>query len=104
MCIRDSLTVVSTIAYKDPFYTPLGKEENVDRVRDGFDRGCQSDHLMIIQAFDAWRVATNRDQFAYRNFLSNNVIKQISSMRNQFLGLLRDHHMVANHIRNSSSR
>ena len=51
-CLDPILPFVSTIAYKDPFYTPLGKEANVDQVWDGFDRGCQSDHLMIIQAFD----------------------------------------------------
>ena len=54
-----------------------GKEQEVDAIRRKFAEDTQSDHLMIVKVFDAWRNSGKNNAFCWRNFLSHNALNQI---------------------------
>ncbi|XP_067646025.1 ATP-dependent DNA/RNA helicase DHX36 [Eurosta solidaginis] len=91
-CMDPITTVAAGLSYKSPFYTPLGKEKDVDRVKRDLSMNKRSDHLLIDNVILSYRESredgTGRD-FCYKNFLNLGTLNQIEEMKRQFASLLR---------------
>lgn len=56
-----------------------GKEKEVDAIKLRFAGTTNSDHLMYVKAYDAWRSATTDGDngFCWRNFMAPTVLQQL---------------------------
>ncbi|VDH96114.1 ATP-dependent RNA helicase DHX36 [Mytilus galloprovincialis] len=98
-CLDPVCIVAASLSFKDAFYIPLGKEKEADRTRVRLSEGSQSDHIMLINAFQGWersKARGNDRQYCYDNFLSGNTLKLLADMKRQFAELLHDLGFVAN--------
>ncbi|GBG73014.1 hypothetical protein CBR_g12733 [Chara braunii] len=105
-CLDPLLTIAAAACFRDPFLSPIGKRAEVDRIRESFAVGSctRSDHLVLVQAFDAWESAAAMDggrgyMFCDINFLSSNTMRLIGGMRKQFDRTLRDSHLTDSWVR-----
>lgn len=85
-CTDPITSIAASLSFKDAFYKPFGKEKEVDRVRRRFAEGFHSDHLMLANVIHQWSQLSYRDlpDFARRNFLNQNTMNQLCSMKAQF--------------------
>ncbi|XP_034254470.1 3'-5' RNA helicase YTHDC2-like [Thrips palmi] len=93
-CLDPVLTIVCTLAYKDPFVLPTQPSlRNASRAsRRSFSAGSFSDHMAMLRAFQAWQLSrsTGREaSFCQKNFISSATMEQVMSLRAQLLGQLR---------------
>ncbi|KAK4309183.1 hypothetical protein Pmani_019168 [Petrolisthes manimaculis] len=96
-CLSPILTVATSLSFKDPFVTPIGKERQVDEVKKKLSKNSKSDHLLMTSVYEGWeQAAYHRDErnYCWDNFLSSSVLYQLRSMRKQFMGLLHDNKFV----------
>uniref|UniRef100_W8B7C0 RNA helicase n=1 Tax=Ceratitis capitata TaxID=7213 RepID=W8B7C0_CERCA len=91
-CMDPITSVAAGLSFKSPFYTPLGKEKDVDRVKRELSANKRSDHLMIDNVVLNYRESledgSERD-FCYKNFLNLGTLQQLEDMKRQFASLLR---------------
>lgn len=90
-CLDPVTSIAAGISYKSPFYSPLGLEKKVDKIKQDFAGNLRSDHLLLHQVIEKYRLAchnNNADRFCYDNFLSMSVLKHIENMKQQFASLL----------------
>ena len=59
-CLNPILNIAAVLGYREPFCTPLGKEEEARRARNSFGAGLNSDHLTYHEAM---KVANNYSVF-----------------------------------------
>lgn len=67
------------------------------RAKSQFSTRDFSDHLTYVRAFNSWKYAEKQqfgDEYCQRNFLSIQTLKDMDSLRNQFLLLLKDTGLV----------
>ncbi|XP_044006337.1 3'-5' RNA helicase YTHDC2-like [Aphidius gifuensis] len=93
-CIDPILTIVCSLAYKDPFILPSRPCEKraASIARKKFSSDSYSDHMTLLRAFQAWQQARSSGrerQFCEKNFISSAVMEMIVGMRSQLLGQLR---------------
>lgn len=96
-CIDPVSTVASSLSHKEPFYNVFGKEHLVDQAKSSFAGNSKSDHLMVANVVQEYRKAKERGyerDFAYKNFISIPVLKEIERMKVQFLELLQSNKFV----------
>lgn len=96
-CLDPVTTVAASLSYKDAFIIPLGKEGMVDEIRGNFAEDSRSDHIMLANAYKGWEEATSRGnarQYCWKNYLSQNTLQLLSSMKQQFATLLKDLNFV----------
>ncbi|XP_033750300.1 LOW QUALITY PROTEIN: 3'-5' RNA helicase YTHDC2-like [Pecten maximus] len=93
-CLDPVLTIVCTLAYKDPFVLPnqpnLKREASMSRRK--FAADTFSDHMALLRAFQAWQRARTdgwEKSFCDKNYLSSACMEMIVGMRTQLLGQLR---------------
>ncbi|XP_060076466.1 3'-5' RNA helicase YTHDC2-like [Ylistrum balloti] len=93
-CLDPVLTIVCTLAYKDPFVLPnqpnLKREASMSRRK--FAADTYSDHMALLRAFQAWQRARTdgwEKSFCDKNYLSSACMEMIVGMRTQLLGQLR---------------
>ncbi|CAD5122474.1 DgyrCDS10897 [Dimorphilus gyrociliatus] len=94
-CVDPILTIAAALSYKDAFYFPLSKEQEVRKCKRILDGDSQSDHLLLARAFSGWEKACSNgaaagNAYCDENFLSKSVLKLLSGMRRQLASLLRD--------------
>ena len=86
-CLDPILSVASSLAYKDAFILPLGKEKLVDQVRNKLAKDSRSDHILMINVMKEWeslkRAHNSTRNFCYDNFLSENVLQMLSNHKKQ---------------------
>lgn len=107
-CLDPVASVAAALSYKDPFVIPLGSEREVDKVRQSFDAGHKSDHLILAKVMAQFEDANaNRSarQYAKSNFMSLTVLEQLFTMKQQFAKLLHEmkfapDHLVKSHANN----
>ncbi|XP_050334370.1 ATP-dependent DNA/RNA helicase DHX36 isoform X1 [Bactrocera neohumeralis] len=91
-CMDPITTVAAGLSFKSPFYTPLGKEKDVDRVKRDLSANKRSDHLLIDNVMLNYRESlqdgSERD-FCYKNYLNIATLAQLEDMKRQFASLLR---------------
>uniref|UniRef100_A0A1B0AIR8 RNA helicase n=1 Tax=Glossina pallidipes TaxID=7398 RepID=A0A1B0AIR8_GLOPL len=86
-CVDPITSAAAGISFKSPFYTPLGFEQTVDRVKRELSDGIRSDHLLIHKALRGFREARESgrlSEYCYRKFLSNSILTQLENMKKQF--------------------
>ncbi|XP_015929708.1 3'-5' RNA helicase YTHDC2 isoform X2 [Parasteatoda tepidariorum] len=93
-CLDPVLTIVCCLSYRDPFLIPSqpAHKRAVALVKRKFAAETNSDHMVLLRAFQAWQKAKNEGQernFCSRNFLSHATMEMIVGMRSQLLGQLR---------------
>lgn len=90
-CCLDPITsIAASLSFRDAFYTVMGKERELDKVKLDFARNTKSDHLMLANVIQEWRLANEqRDhRFLRENFLSYQTLRQLEDMKKQFFTLL----------------
>ncbi|KAJ1522358.1 hypothetical protein ONE63_002650 [Megalurothrips usitatus] len=93
-CLDPVLTIVCTLAYKDPFVLPTQPSlKSAARLsRSSFSSGTFSDHMAMLRAFQAWQAARSQGReisFCQKNFISSATMEQVMGLRAQLLGQLR---------------
>ncbi|XP_060581690.1 3'-5' RNA helicase YTHDC2-like [Ruditapes philippinarum] len=93
-CIDPVLTIVCSLAYKDPFLLPQQPSEKrqVGMIRNDFSASTFSDHMTVLRLFQAWQKARTdgwERTFCHKNYVSPAVMEMIVGMRAQLLGQLR---------------
>ena len=95
-CLDPVVTVAASLGYKDAFYSTLEEQNLADSRRQELSRDCQSDHLLLVHAFEGWKEAKRNGgaagarRFARHYFLAESVLRQLDYMRNQFGRMLHD--------------
>ncbi|XP_057446913.1 DExH-box ATP-dependent RNA helicase DExH7, chloroplastic-like [Lotus japonicus] len=107
-CLSPILSVSAFLSYKSPFIYPKDEKQNVERAKlallnykidgsgDTNDMDRQSDHLLMMKAYEKWEKILNQkgtkaaQQFCNSYFLSSSVMLTIREMRVQFGTLLAD--------------
>ncbi|XP_023643306.1 DExH-box ATP-dependent RNA helicase DExH7, chloroplastic isoform X2 [Capsella rubella] len=107
-CLSPILSIAAFLSYKSPFIYPKDEKQNVDRVKlallsdnvvgssDLNNNDRQSDHLLMMVAYDKWvKILQERgmkaaQRFCESKFLSSSVMRMIRDMRVQFGTLLAD--------------
>lgn len=110
-CIDPILSVAASLSFKDPFVTPLGKEQEVDSVRREFARGCKSDHLMIANVMMDYEEAkrSNDGNFCWDHFLSPNTLNMLENLKRDLaahlceLGFLESKNFKAQDVNRNSN-
>ncbi|ESO89626.1 hypothetical protein LOTGIDRAFT_124894 [Lottia gigantea] len=93
-CLDPILTIVCSIAHKDPFVLPTQAHEKRASAlsRRKFAADTYSDHMALLRAFQAWQKARTEGWergFCEKNYLSSACMEMIVGMRTQLLGQLR---------------
>ncbi|XP_069705785.1 ATP-dependent DNA/RNA helicase DHX36 [Periplaneta americana] len=86
-CVDPIFSVAASLSFKDAFYIPLGREEEVNRRKIQLSKGLKSDHLVLAEALRQWENAEQmrRDrEFCWDYFLSANTLKLLRDMKGQF--------------------
>lgn len=82
-CFDPISTIAASLAFKSPFYSVLGKEDECNESKRRFSNN--SDQLAVVNAFYDWNKQNHSQrQFCYKNFLSDSILKMLDRMRNQF--------------------
>ena len=89
-CLTPTATIAAGLAHRDPFVMPLEKKELADEEKRRFADGQFSDHIAVLNAFEAWQRSGRSRDFCYRHFLSHNTLQMMEEMRGQFVDLLAD--------------
>ncbi|XP_044284690.1 putative ATP-dependent RNA helicase DHX57 isoform X2 [Varanus komodoensis] len=93
-CLDPALTIAASRAYKSPFVSPWDKREEAFAKKLEFAIG-NSDYLALLQAYKGWRLSSKESvqashRFCRENFLSENVLQEMASLKRQFTELLSD--------------
>lgn len=93
-CLDPVLTIVCSLAYKDPFVLPFqpSQKRAATAARKRFATNTYSDHMAVLRAFQGWqnaRAGGKERIFCEQNFISAAVMEMVVGMRTQLLGQLR---------------
>ena len=99
-CLEPVLYIAAALSFKDPFITPLNKEDLVRKVKHSLDAGSRSDHLLIATVMRQYKLARCRGwkeakDYCYRNFLSSNTMSLLLDMAGQFARDLHERHFIS---------
>ncbi|XP_015113650.1 ATP-dependent DNA/RNA helicase DHX36 [Diachasma alloeum] len=92
-CVEPVFGIAASLAFKDAFYCPLGKEEEANRAKLDLGMGHYSDHIALAEAVRQYERALrsrNAGRFCSENFLSWNTLKLLVDMKGQFARHLYD--------------
>ncbi|GIM09480.1 hypothetical protein Vretimale_13310, partial [Volvox reticuliferus] len=110
-CLAPAITIAATMSHKSPFLTPTDDRGESERARralaapgaEGIAAGQQSDHLLMVAAYELWRIAASPKygggtkvaaQVARRHFLHLQTLEQLSEIRCQLAAMLADARLV----------
>ncbi|KAI5692972.1 hypothetical protein M8J75_005061 [Diaphorina citri] len=93
-CLDPILTIVASLAYRDPFLIPMCASEKcaARNQRKALAGGAASDHMALLRAFQAWQDARQRklqSQFCASRYISAATMEMIVATRSQLLSQLR---------------
>ncbi|KAI1301810.1 3'-5' RNA helicase YTHDC2 [Halotydeus destructor] len=93
-CLDPILTIVCTLAYRDPFLMPAntGLKKAALAAKHKLSFGTLSDHMVLLRAFHNWQKSRTdgcERNFCENNFISGSTMEMIVGMRAQLLGQLR---------------
>ncbi|OQR67527.1 putative ATP-dependent RNA helicase DHX36-like [Tropilaelaps mercedesae] len=86
-CLQSALSIAACLAFKDPFFTPMGKSQSVNEVRAEFARKSGkftefSDHAMLATV--VWESRGKHSNYLQGKFLSSQTLKMVNVIREQF--------------------
>ncbi|KAG0306433.1 hypothetical protein BGZ98_002398 [Dissophora globulifera] len=105
-CLDPVLTLCASLGTKDVFVSPLMKKEQADRAKMKWAKELNSDHLAMMNAYNAWNEVMNQAStqlertgergdptrvsfnFTDQNFLSRQALENVKRAKTQLLGLL----------------
>ena len=93
-CLDPVLTIAAGVGFRSPFVSPMDKREEADEAKRKLaGAGATSDHLTLVRAYAGWIRAKARGRgferdFLAKTFLSQQTLRQISEMRQQYVELL----------------
>ncbi|CAH9064353.1 unnamed protein product [Cuscuta epithymum] len=96
-CLDPIMTVVAGLSLRDPFLMPFDKKDLAESAKSQFSARDFSDHLTLVHAYEGWKDAErNRSaqEYCWKNFLSQQTLKAIDSLRKQFFHLLKETGLV----------
>ncbi|KAG2502148.1 hypothetical protein HYH03_000635 [Edaphochlamys debaryana] len=110
-CLAPAATIAAAMSHKSPFMTPTEDRAEAERARralaapgaPGLAAGQQSDHLLLVAAYELWRTAAspkhgggprNAAAVARKHFLHLQTLEQLSEMRCQLAAMLADSRLV----------
>ncbi|GAB1605067.1 3'-5' RNA helicase YTHDC2-like isoform X2 [Argonauta hians] len=93
-CLDPVLTIVCSLANKDPFFIPSQPSQRraANLIRRKLAANTYSEHMILLRAFQAWQKARTEGwekAFCEKHFLSPASMEMIIGMRAQLLGQLR---------------
>ncbi|BDA49474.1 Putative ATP-dependent RNA helicase DHX57 at C-terminar half [Coccomyxa sp. Obi] len=108
-CLSPALTIAACLSYKSPFSAPFEQQDAAMRAKQAFASsgsgnvasGQQSDHLLMVAAFDGWQAAKGQGgrqpaaSYARKHMLSGQTLEMLADMRQQFAAMLADIGFVA---------
>ena len=93
-CLDPVLTIAAGVGFRSPFVSPMDKRDEADEAKRKLaGAGATSDHLTLVRAYAGWIRAKARGRgferdFLAKTFLSQQTLRQISEMRQQYVELL----------------
>ncbi|KAG2438593.1 hypothetical protein HXX76_005143 [Chlamydomonas incerta] len=110
-CLAPAVTIAAAMSHKSPFLTPTEERGEAERARralaapgaGGIAAGQQSDHLLLVAAYERWRIAGNSRYggsvraaaaCAKKHFLHGQTLEQLAEMRCQLAAMLADARLV----------
>ncbi|VFQ97844.1 unnamed protein product [Cuscuta campestris] len=96
-CVDPIMTVVAGLSLRDPFLMPFDKKDLAESAKSQFSARDFSDHLTLVRAYEGWKDAERNQsgyEYCWKNFLSQQTLKAIDSLRKQFSYLLKDTGLV----------
>ena len=92
-CLEPTLIIAASLAFRSPFFSPMDKRQEADRVKRSFHS--DSDHLTLLRAYRGWERErragrTHERGFLFDNFLSGQTLRMIEKMKTQFKRLLQE--------------
>ncbi|GFO20151.1 yth domain containing 2 [Plakobranchus ocellatus] len=93
-CLDPVLTIVCTVAFKEPFVLPSLPSERraVMSKKRGFAEETYSDHIVFLRTFQAWQKARAEGwerAFCEKNYISSSTMEMLTAMRVQLLSQLK---------------
>ena len=89
-----ALTVAASLSGRSPFMSPIDKRDEADRARQRFVDSTlgPSDHIAILNAYDAWDRLRGNEKFSFcrENFLGVRSLQSIGGLKRQLLEILSD--------------
>jgi len=89
-CLDPILTICCCISYRDPFLIETTGGERPDKVRKRLAGDSNSDHQILLNAYQEWESAKDRRAWSRRNMISHSTMEMIAGMRQQVLASLKD--------------
>ncbi|XP_026827375.1 ATP-dependent DNA/RNA helicase DHX36 [Ooceraea biroi] len=92
-CVEPIFAIAASLTFKDAFYCPLGREEEVNKKKLELSMNQYSDHVALAEALRRFEIEhrrANAGQFCREYFLSFNTLKLLSEMKNQFAQYLHE--------------
>ncbi|GFR43277.1 hypothetical protein Agub_g4341, partial [Astrephomene gubernaculifera] len=106
-CLGPAATIAAAMSHKSPFLAPTEERAEAERARralathgsPGLAGGQQSDHLLLVAAYDMWRLACKAGPkaaaaAARRHFLHLPTLEQLAEMRCQLAAMLAEARLV----------
>jgi len=95
-CLDPILILGASAGGRDVFVNPPERRQEATRARHSFTKGTGSDHMAVINAYQAWREVRDRDgqyaahRFAEQNFLHRGSLKVLDQTAMQVQDILSD--------------
>ena len=89
-CIDPIFSIAASLAFKDAFYSPIGKEDIAKKKKIELGKNQFSDHLALAEALHQFESRRKSGSFCREYFLSWNTLKLLSDMKKQFACYLCD--------------
>lgn len=100
-CSEEMLTIVAMLSVQTVFYRPKEKQQQADQKKIKF-HDPNSDHLTLLNVYDAWKRSNFSTQWCFENFLQARNMRRAQDIRQQLIGILdRYHHRIVSCGRNS---
>ncbi|XP_059486786.1 3'-5' RNA helicase YTHDC2-like [Neocloeon triangulifer] len=93
-CLDPVLTIVCTLAHKEPFQLPSVPflRHKAHEAKRQLSAGSFSDHMTFLRAFLLWQESRSKNRerrFCEQHFISHAVLEMVTGLRSQLLGQLR---------------
>ncbi|RZC33979.1 ATP-dependent RNA helicase DHX36, partial [Asbolus verrucosus] len=96
-CLDPILSIAASLAFKDAFQLPMGKEKEANHRKLELANGHKSDHLLFYEALRRYEeCGSNSRNFCWRYFLSSHTLKLLVDMKKQFMQYLCEMNFVSN--------
>ena len=106
-CLEPVLTITAILSHRNPFLMPMEHKDKADRAKRSFAKGEPSDHRAVLEAYNDWLYAESNGRsrdFCWQNFLSEQTLRMVRDMREQFRELLMDSGLVLQRNNNQKSK